>query len=161
VKITVYSRGSGRFQADESAETAIREALGEGGTVGAAIIDHADTERSGITLDDYAVVTEDGPGSSGAWAGWLTGDRSAEPPADALWPDEIRETPVRWITGQGVHTALWRPDPRAEHREYRTITVRGDGYNGYGRLILTEDAADELIRQLQYQRGYRPAGSTS
>jgi len=94
VKIKVTSTGKTTIDADaEYQEPQIRAALvslgvGEAADdyVASAIIDHTDSERSDISHDEYAIVTEDD--GTELWAGWLDGrdepaPDSAEADADA------------------------------------------------------------------------------
>lgn len=96
MKIKVYSRGTTDIDADgEYQEPAIREALAAGGDVGSEIIDCTDTERSDISHDEYAIVTEDD--GTELWRGWLTGD------PDAPAPDSVTYTPTGY-QGPAQHT---------------------------------------------------------
>jgi hypothetical protein len=83
MKIKVYSRGETDIDADaEYQEPAIREAIEDGcNDVPSAIIDYTDNERSNISHDEYAVVTEDD--GRWLWRGWLHGGQDeAEPDID-------------------------------------------------------------------------------
>lgn len=85
MNIDVYSRGFTRINVDpEWQEPGIRSEirLAVAGEVASEIIDCTDTERSNISHDEYAVVTEDD--GTVIWQGWLTGDKDAPPPAEAL-----------------------------------------------------------------------------
>jgi hypothetical protein len=83
MKITVYSRGKTQIDADtEYQDPMIREAIDQRGDVAGVIVDYTETERSGITCDDYAIVT--GDNGRELWHGWLTGNRDAPPPGEAL-----------------------------------------------------------------------------
>jgi len=82
MKIKIYSRGETDIDADEMYQVpGIREALANGGDVGSEIVDCTDSERSDISHDDYAIVTEDD--GTELWRGWLTGDPNAPAPAEA------------------------------------------------------------------------------
>lgn len=89
MKIDVYSRGFTRIDADAqwqvpgiaSAITERRAAQASDADVALAILDCTDSERSDISHDEYAVVTDDD--GTVIWAGWLHGDPSVPPPAEA------------------------------------------------------------------------------
>jgi hypothetical protein len=74
VKIHVISTGRATIDADaEWQEPQIREAIEDGcNDVASAIIDHTDSERSDISHDEWATVTEDD--GTELWRGPLTGD---------------------------------------------------------------------------------------
>lgn len=84
MKITVWSAGETVIDPDaEYAEPMLRKAIGDGHPlIASAIIDYTDTERSDITHDQYAVVTEDD--GTELWRGWLTGEKDAPPPTETL-----------------------------------------------------------------------------
>lgn len=99
MKINVYSRGSTEIDADsEYQEPEIREAIDRynaGGSVQPGdgvtdtIIDLTDTERSDISHDHYAIVTEaDG---TELWRGWLTGDPEAPSPVASAASEQATE----------------------------------------------------------------------
>jgi hypothetical protein len=78
VKIHVLSQGETVINADLAyQEPAIRTVINDmtvgsatGHDIASTILDCTDTERSGITCHDYAVVTEDS--GKVLWSGWLT-----------------------------------------------------------------------------------------
>ena len=80
MKIKVYSRGETDIDADgEIREPAIREAIEDGcNDIPSAITDYTDSERSDISHDEYAIVTEDD--GTELWRGWLHGGTSAPAP---------------------------------------------------------------------------------
>ena len=82
MKITVWSAGKTVIDADgEYQEPAIRDAIDGRIDIVETIVDYTDTERSDVSHDEYAVVTEDD--GTELWRGWLTGDPDAAPPAEA------------------------------------------------------------------------------
>lgn len=88
MEIKIWSVGKTKFTADpEYQEPVIREAVDQRGDVASVIIGDAGFDRSDISYDDYARVTGDVPDLV-LFEGWLTGDRAAPPPADALAADE-------------------------------------------------------------------------
>lgn len=90
MKIIVWSEGKAVINADpEYQEAPIRSVLakvaaGESNPewIRENILNATDTDKSNISHGEFAVVTED----DGVllWAGWLTGDQDAPPPAGAL-----------------------------------------------------------------------------
>jgi hypothetical protein len=88
MEIEVWSAGKTKFTADtEYQEPMIREAIDQRGDVASVILGYTDSDRNGITYDEYARVTGDLPGLV-LFEGWLTGDRDAPPPASALTAGE-------------------------------------------------------------------------
>jgi hypothetical protein len=83
VKIKIYSRGETEFDLDaEYQAPAIREAIEDGcNDVPSAIIDYTDNERSNISHDEYAVVSD--PDGRELWRGWLHGDQDEPAPDGA------------------------------------------------------------------------------
>jgi len=85
MKIKVISQGATTIDADaDYQEPQIRDALfmvkeGEAGAafVGEIIVDYTDSERSDISHDEYAIVTDDG---AVLWEGWLDGADRPKPP---------------------------------------------------------------------------------
>lgn len=86
MKIKIYSRGETAIDADiEYQEPGIRMAIndlwaGAPDRVASAITDCTDTERSDISHDEYAIVTEDD--GTELWRGWLSGDQNAPAPGE-------------------------------------------------------------------------------
>lgn len=73
MRIHVLSQGKTVIDVDSIyQESFIREAVAtrDDGVIRSEITDRTDTERSGITCHDYAVVTEDS--GKVLWSGWLT-----------------------------------------------------------------------------------------
>lgn len=89
MKINVWSRGSTVISADpQYQEPAVREALagrlsGDAGDdhVAMTVIDWTDSQRSDISHDQYAVISEDD--GTELWRGWLSLTQDAPPPAEA------------------------------------------------------------------------------
>jgi len=82
MKIKVYSRGETEFDLDAEYQAPdIRSAITLGEDVADAIIDMTDTERSNISHDEYAIVSD--PEGTELWRGWLTGDQDEPAPAEA------------------------------------------------------------------------------
>jgi hypothetical protein len=93
VKIEVFSRGKTVIDADhEYQEPQIRKVIenhhrdnddASDDSVAEAIIEHTDSDRSDISHDQYAIVTEDD--GAALWSGWLTGNPDQPPPE--LWQE--------------------------------------------------------------------------
>lgn len=94
MKIKVWSRGETEIDADaEYTEPAIREALNAlaagaetepGCDIANTIVNHTDTDKSNISHDEYAIVTEDD--GTELWRGWLIGDPEEPAPEGASAP---------------------------------------------------------------------------
>jgi hypothetical protein len=86
VKIKVTSRGETEFEPDAGyAGQVIREAIEDGcNDVASAIIDWTGSERSDISHDEYATVTEDD--GTPLWSGRLDGGDEPAPDTDAADP---------------------------------------------------------------------------
>lgn len=85
MEIHVISKGTTKISPREHQEAAvIREAIsaGDHARIAYVIDDQTDIERSGIRRDDYVTVT--GDDGTVLWQGWVTGDRDAPAPAEAL-----------------------------------------------------------------------------
>ena len=82
MKIQVWSLGTTSIDLDPQYQVpAICAAIETGAEVGSAIIDYTDSERSDISYDQYAIVTEDD--GTLRWHGWLSAYISDDPPAEA------------------------------------------------------------------------------
>jgi hypothetical protein len=160
LKIKIYSCGETEFDLDaEYQEPAIREAIEDGcNDVPSSIIDYTDNERSNISHDEYAIVTEDD--GRELWRGWLTGDPDAAPPAGAapevtltdaidvlfrhrheLTPDALRSLQDIWACGSaaryGQPYETWFTDDPEFYASHDTAACEaedeaqaggGDGY---------------------------------
>lgn len=90
MKIHVTSQGKTVIDADlVYQEPAVRTVINDmaagsatGYDVASTIMDYTDTDKSNISHDEHAVVTEDD--GTVLWSGWLTGNPDAAPP-DARW----------------------------------------------------------------------------
>lgn len=100
MKINIHSRGETEFALDgEYQEPAIREAIEDGcNDVASAIIDNTDNERSDISHDEYAVVSEDD--GTVVWSGWLDGDQETPAPDAAERALAAAEEALREIARQ-------------------------------------------------------------
>jgi hypothetical protein len=96
MKIKVYSQGATSIDLDaEYQEPAIREAIEDGcNDVASEIIDYTDTERSNISYEQYAVVTEDD--GTEKWRGWLGMGRKNIPAPDVALRDQIEALAAHW-----------------------------------------------------------------
>lgn len=151
MEIKIWSVGKTKFTADtEYQEPMIREAIDQCGDVASVITDYTDSERVGISHDEYARVTGDVPGLV-LFEGWLTGDRGAPPPAPAQEShaaplDEAREQ--RESCGKAItcmrseaKTAAGRgrPDVAAAYRLCARLVAEAIGFADMRDLPEVED----------------------
>lgn len=144
MKITVYSRGKTQIDADtEYQDPMIREAIDQRGDVAAVITDYTETERSNISCDDFAIVT--GDNGRELWRGWLTGNRDAPPPGEALTgfypPAHGQAHDSDWLAIAACAAGEGITDPAEAYGRWQVFTDRKrDGWRAVADTVLTLSA---------------------
>lgn len=111
MKMRVIVQGSEEIDlgADDAAIAILAAISGESGEdVRSEIIDYTDTERSGISCDEYAIVT--GDDGTVLWQGWLDSDKDdVPPPVGVQQPEPADDGPGSgdWQQQREADAAYW------------------------------------------------------
>lgn len=137
MKAKIYAVGETVIDLDaEYQEPDIRAAIEDGDNdVPSVIIDCTDTERSNISHDEYAVVTEDD--GTERWRGWLGMGRQNIPAPDAALRDALAALAAKWKQREAEFREAAKRDPRAEITEVeRCQTAIAHHFGEHARQLL-------------------------